>query len=427
MLKWFGDREFLTEATRQQNEATKVSMNELASGLKVEALEDQSGLRVSYLGREQQLALSMVDALAAHATRRLLTEANDSSSQPKSQIEGPQLQSILEAEISARRIRDQHVDRVFGILEEGIDTVNDPQRERGAFFSPLVSIREPKPRAVKTPEPKREPNPEWQTINKKVEDLQQAYHELLANKTPEHPDALQLKSEINRNIEARDKLTQFRIINRFASEDGSDVVTPKPKNEDSSPLLVVNTKSMRASLEKYQKLKEKYEQSRGPFDESVNTSLSGGSQANRPPFAIASVIPIVQPAQIVARIGGKPSPQRIIVIGALSFLFGCIASWLSRTKRGANVLQSVDEVERELGIPVSGVIGEPAHAGPRPGTTLRSAASAVTLRGCEVTLALIVFVLVACSFSDSPFGNNLIGDPFGTISEAVDRTQHWLF
>jgi hypothetical protein len=136
------------------------------------------------------------------------------------------------------------------------------------------------------------------------------------------------------------------------------------------------------------------------------------------PLPIAVETKLSQPAEVVERIGGRPSSRRLSWHLAASLAAGAVAYVLLRWSTANRTLSSPDDVQQQLDLPVVSLL----HAGSvtsRPKRERNLRRSILAAEGVLVVLAVSVSLLLA---SQSSLTTPVSSDPFGSVAEALDRS-----
>jgi hypothetical protein len=128
----------------------------------------------------------------------------------------------------------------------------------------------------------------------------------------------------------------------------------------------------------------------------------------------------VESARVLARVGGTPrvltlAGASLIALVAAGVMFFASAALLPRL-----VIQTADELAQTLALPVVGtlpVAGQPK----RPRRFLAPWLVQATVHSAEIMLAAMFLALAFTMLSDRWLAGQILGDPFGVLSEVAGR------
>ncbi|QDU95214.1 hypothetical protein [Lignipirellula cremea] len=130
---------------------------------------------------------------------------------------------------------------------------------------------------------------------------------------------------------------------------------------------------------------------------------------------------VVESAQVSSLVGGSPSAPKIVLLSGISLFVGLGLSLMTRSKASQQCLQSVEDMEEMLPIPVVGALtgNRSAASSSRNGRWSRLLRAVIL--ASEVTLMLLVCAMFFLALLDSELTAHFARDPFSAMTEVFTR------
>lgn len=142
--------------------------------------------------------------------------------------------------------------------------------------------------------------------------------------------------------------------------------------------------------------------------------LAEAAQLAITPLPIALTTEIIEPAEVIDRLGGQPSGFQIAVLLLLAMTAGGLTYRLLRQWMAQQKFLSADDIQEQLEMPVLALTA--AH-GPSYTRLIRRSLLAAELS--LATVAVITFLLVMLQ---PELSRPISSDPLGAVAESLDRT-----
>jgi hypothetical protein len=246
-------------------------------------------------------------------------------------------------------------------------------------------------------------NPQWQSRSDRLDVLRAAHARLLEQRTPEHPEVVDLAWQIQQ-VEA-------------------DLAkTPRLLETPNTPAVEATTVATSAApsaevLDQLRKLTAVADAAERRHGEALTAERRAWQQRWSQP---SEQVSIVEPAQIVQRHGGGPSKGSVLLISLVAIVCGGVAAWRSQLVEQPAVLVSAAQLEA-MGLSVVATLSSrDGPAIPQPQLSNPLWIRYLTL-GCELSLAAIVALLVVVVLSDWHIAAQAIWDPLSAFSDAIWR------
>ncbi len=254
----------------------------------------------------------------------------------------------------------------------------------------------PQSPAPQTPAPLAAGDMRLAALRERLEALRVELADLLGNFTEEHPRVITLRSQIDgleRELAAPDSGIAGGGRDKHASY---EIHSSRPESLlDAQANLAAATRARQWAERQLQAEVERLASAAGY------------------PWSVES-------ARVLARVGGTPRTLTLAAAALITFVAALVMYFASAALLPRLVIQTADEMAELLAMPLVGttqVRGRPKPARGRLAPwTVRLA-----LRGAEIMLAAMFLALAFTMLSDRWLAGQIIGDPFGVLSEVAGR------
>ncbi len=421
------DAQLTRESADEVDPITDERMEEVAQGLRIQARAVKPGeqsISIAYSGDNPAWSMALVDVL----TRDCLLAVPAGESSPA--IAASKVRELRWKAELARHYERKARHELELVMETGAE------RQATANVTPEGDSGDGPGMAASTPEGAVEYHPQWVALQQELSDMANQLQTLLVTLTPNHPQVQTLTQ-------------QMESVRRQLD------LTPKYWTPDITPAVVTESAGSTSEPTDASQVAHKLDlDSAAAPDATTNSTESGGVNAAQAELdtavdaresaedALATLIStaalkssssslpesrwLITPPSVQGRIGGRPSPGRVAVIGGMSVVSGLAFAWGLGSLSGLRRVNSLPELESLLDLPVVGQLSlDPAGQ-----ATSRLALRGRTLRGlmllAEVILGLLVITYLAGVFQNSEVTSGLREDPFATIPQTiVDTLSGW--
>jgi hypothetical protein len=262
----------------------------------------------------------------------------------------------------------------------------------------------------------------------RLETLRLELAKLLASHTDEHPQVL----AVRRQIESLQRGSAADTAPSAASEsgpalmpsaatraapfrdrNGSSFVSTTATNDAS---LTTDLVSLRAELAAVEGQLVSARSRRDRVESDLHAKLASFSAA------VPASAWSVEPARIVARLGGTPRMLPVMIAMILGLVASVLTFRASREPAGPKTLKTAGELQEALPIPVVGNWGPgTANRIARSGTILTPARLRIVTKFAEGWLLTILAICVVAIVLDPTLAGQFAGDPLGVLSEIQGR------
>jgi hypothetical protein len=258
---------------------------------------------------------------------------------------------------------------------------------------------------VVAPAASETPNPAWQVAADRIDVLSAARAKLLEQRTPAHPEVLDIEAQIEAARHALANTPRTLSVTAEAAHPSHAKISDVPR--DTRDELARKLKTLTAA----------YDLAARRHNDALAAERKAWQERWSQP---AEQITIVEPARIVARRGGGPSRAGVVVMGLVAIAVAGAVAWRSQIVELPTTLASAAQVQ-QLGLAVAGVLStRDGPAIPQPRRSNPGWASFLTF-GCELSLAAMMALVAVAVLSDWQIAAQAIRDPLTAFSDAVAR------
>jgi hypothetical protein len=313
--------------------------------------------------------------------------------------------------LEALRSQRSDVDQRLALVRESKRALEEDlallQRDHLAEYSTAVARTENATRRARAAAVAEvvTPSHEQRQLEAEIQQLMDERRELVATRTDRHPQVKQIDELLQ---EMSRRLSDLAIANVPTPEAASRGVVPDAAL--AGELWQLQENYRRRTEQAFDAIASAARREQDLLVEAARLQVT--------PLPIAVETKLSQPAEVVERIGGRPSSRRLSWHLAASLAAGAVAYVLLRWSTANRTLSSPDDVQQQLDLPVVSLL----HAGSvtsRPKRERNLRRSILAAEGVLVVLAVSVSLLLA---SQSSLTTPVSSDPFGSVAEALDRS-----
>ncbi len=417
----------------------------------VETDGQQKGIIVNFRGERREWSIVFVDQLVrqlvlantptrrrAMSTGAMSTGAMSTGATPASTCESTPA-SIRAAKWLVEQSR--HYERKARL---------DMEEALSRFFEQADNashVATAKPGAAK---PSRQRNPDWEQLQDELAKKKDRLVELFKTVTPSHPQARFVAIEIDqmqqelastpeylqataarRAVPMEEPSTQSvgdgrwnarRVAFASSKQPASERLVPpqstsgpsagEPDGSEPDGELLAGRANYRQLHDGYEAAVQQREDAERRLAELATTHHSVRREAGPPPC-------VIRPAQVVGQFGGRPSGRLVLAIGILGILCGAAVFWRNRSLQGLRQINSVEQIQEVLSLPLVGRIGlDPITAS----VTRRAAWGWLIrwgVRASELVLAMMIVTFLWSVLRDPPVSHELADNLLGALVERV--------
>ncbi|HTN77313.1 MAG TPA: hypothetical protein VL096_18770 [Pirellulaceae bacterium] len=307
-----------------------------------EANSSEPRLAIELGCANEDLATTIVDRLSRRLT------ATTTGAQAAIFLDPSELTTARQRRAAAQTKEDAARRVLDGLTRRSFDTSR-------SLESSLTELQ-PEAIAATVPAAKLD-NSAWVKLGDEVKALEAKRDSLLARLTNEHPLVLDVEAELA-DVESR-----FKNTPRHLAGDAAPAVPAReafPQQEYAEVLDKMRV--MADERTKYRLAYDHYEQARNERI-AAEAAIDVLSQPGAVVPGTASAFTLVQPARIVDRIPAIAPLTRTAILALAGLLVTLLAAVLLRPRSSNNILETADDVERLLGLPVVARLGASGRLG----------------------------------------------------------------
>jgi hypothetical protein len=420
------DAQLTRESADEVDPITDERMEEVAQGLRIQARAVKPGeqsISIAYSGDDPAWSMALVDVLTRDCL--LAAAARDSS---------PAIAASKVRELRWKAELARHYERK---ARHELELVMETNAERHAIANatPEGDSGDGSGMAASTPEGAVEYHPQWVALQQELSAMANQLQTLLITLTPNHPQVQALTQQmeaVRRQLDLTPKYWTPDITPAVVTESAGSPSEPTDASQVAHKLDLDSTSAPEAApnpaeadgVTAAQAELDAAVDARESAEEDLATLIS--TAALKSSSSLPESRWLITPPSVQGRIGGRPSPGRVAVIGGMSVVSGLAFAWGLGSLSGLRRVNSLPELESLLDLPVVGQLSlDPAGQ-----ATSRLALRGRALRGlmllAEVILGLLVITYLAGVFQNSEVTSGLREDPFATIPQTiVDALRGW--
>lgn len=304
----------------------------------------EARLALTYTGLNSAWSVSLLDRLAAQVIESLDERAAKEAERNSSSQLRAGLTAAQQREQRARTALDDFLDNHFSTLN----------RSGRSATSGLASKEQSKAQPA-IPSPRI--NPKWQSLHEQLNALTAERERILLDRTPEHPQAKEAEIKIESLRQLLEQTAKFLV------EDEPSVSANRRSEKTIRPAQFAADSTTGAGREYEQLLAElrKARQER----QAAEREVEFGANSNLRPALPDTVVVrgrVVATAHLVQTLREAPSTGRLtlLALGAI-FVGACVAA-LIRLPASMPVYFTLAQVEKDLSLPVVGVVSPASHS-----------------------------------------------------------------
>jgi len=262
-------------------------------------------------------------------------------------------------------------------------------REHVARFT---SALQPGPAAEQTSNPAAD---ELHRLNSEWQQLLVERSELARTKTDGHPQVKDIDlrlAELKKRADALERATHAKL-------------PPRQRTLDS-----LQDDFRRRSLELSETIADDRRREEELLSESAHLAVA--------PAAIALSTNVIEPPEIIERLGGQPSGFQLGVLFLLSATAGGLTYRLARQWSAQQKFNSAEEIQEQLELPVITL----AARYDAPASILTTRVVRRSLLAAEAGLAVVVIAVFLLVALQPELARPITADPLGAVAESLDRT-----
>lgn len=300
---------------------------------------DEARLILTFTGLDSRWSVLLVDQLTAQALARLDERASSSASHDNSFPEQETLAEALRKEQAARRALDD-------FLESHFDALNRPGKPA------TEADAAPKGNSKLATLPVPHINPKWQGLREQLTTLVAQRERILLDRTEEHPEAKEASVKIEALKRHLDETPKF-----LTDEESPPPAAARKSEEVIGPVQFTAPDSPSGAGREYERLLGEVEQAREDREaaERIAAALPSSSPQGT---ASAAVVRgrIVSTGHVSQTLREAPSIGRLTILALFSIFLGACVAALFRTSKAIPAYTTLTEIERDLALPVAGVV-----------------------------------------------------------------------
>ncbi len=402
----------------------------------IRPLPQNSGFEISFRGQHQEWSGAFVDQLAREV---VLTQAQVSPA--RASAAGPVRAASAASIRQARWLVDQtrHYERKTRLdMEEALSRHLEhaalPPREASADTSDSPPGDTPNTAATAS---LRRVNPTWEQKQDELAKKRDRLVEWYKTVTPNHPQARNLVIQIEQMQHDLTAIPQYMESPAKPPEpsaagmlpnqwDARRVAFATPQQVPSQVTAPTGTDTVSSddryrltSLEAYQQLQAGYETA-VERREAAERRLAELTASGKALDQLRTVPPcVIHPAAVQGKLGGRPSGYLVLGTGLLALFCGTALFWRTRSLQGLIQINSIEQIQQTLALPIVGRIGiDPITLAVRRRTGWGKLVRG-TVRASEIILALLIAAFLLSLLRDPPVAHELADNLLGTLIQRV--------
>lgn len=302
-------------------------------------------LAISYTGLDDKWSVALVDRLATQTIRRLDERAASDAAKATSPDPTAGVVEARQKEQSARRALDDFLTSHF----ESLSQANRPPAEP----APAKETA-----AQKSAVPVPRINPKWQLLHDQLNTHTAERDKILLDRTPEHPQA----KETAVKIESLKR--QLEETPKFIVEEEPAVSAKKSRASSVRPAQFTTADSPPGTGREYERLIGELRQAREErlaAEKDAETLAKTDSRKTSPGAAVVRGR-IVANGHVSQTLRQPPSTSRLTLLTLVSIFVGACVAALIRTSPTMPVYSTLAQIEKDLSLPVVGVVSPSSHS-----------------------------------------------------------------
>jgi hypothetical protein len=360
--------------------------------------------QISLLAENPNLAGAMVNELAQQAATNYLRQERQAQ-------EAARLSRLRGRVRGARSEEDR--------LRASVERLRQEQLSRVILTARAPAAESPdEPPAIAS----ASTDPQQEELRERIAGLQVQRSVLLGNRTSEHPEVQALDNQIQRlqgelaaaataAIAPTPTLPLPELPPQISSVTPRTVDVPRAAIDPQAPTDALINMAARVEEAVHQLSQATWDRQQAEHDlEMATGDVPGDSNPWTP-----------EPARIVGRLGGTPSPLQMLAAGLLAI---AAAGLMYRGQVRASQpppLASVEEVRKTLEVPLVAELALSASAAARPRRLNLARTVRMATHLAEATVAVAVIVCLLSVLADQTLAGEFASDPLGALNVVVGR------